>query len=70
MKTFEIVLTKSYVVRVRAKNQTDASQLVELFTSDAQDISTENDRKNHNFTIQNIDCKVNEAMECKEIKKY
>lgn len=67
MKIFEIVLTKSYVVRVTAENQTDASQFVELFTSDVQDISTENDRKNHNFTIQNIDCKVNEAIECEEI---
>ena len=67
MKIFEIVLTKSYVVRVTAENQTDASQLVELFTGDIQDISTENDRKEHNFTIQNIDCKVNEAMECNEI---
>lgn len=67
MKTFEIVLTKSYLVRVTAENHADASQLVELFTGDIQDISTENDRKNLNFTIQNIDCKVNEAMECKEI---
>ena len=67
MKIFEIVLTKSYVVRVTAENQTDASQLVEFFTGDIQDISTENDRKEHNFTIQDIDCKVNEAMECKEI---
>ena len=67
MKTFEIVLTKSYTVLVTAENQTDASQLVEFFTSDIQDISTENDRKNLNFTIQDIDCKVNEAMECKEI---
>ncbi len=67
MKTFEIILTKSYVVRVTDENQTDASQLVEFFTSDVQDISTENDRKNHSFTIQDIDCKVNETMECNEI---
>ncbi len=67
MKTFEIVLTKSYVVRVTAENQTDASQLAELFTGDVQDISTENDRKNLNFTIQDIECKANEVMECKEI---
>ena len=67
MKTFEIVLTKSYMVLVTAENQTDASQLVEFFTSDIQDISTENDRKNLNFTIQDIDCKVNEAIECREI---
>ena len=63
----KLFLTKSYVVRVEAENQIDVSQLVEFFTSDVQDISTENDRKNHNFTIQHIDCKVNEAMECKEI---
>ena len=67
MKTFEVVLTKSYVVRVTAENQTDASQLVEFFTSDVQDISTENDRKNNNFAIQDIDCKVNETIECEEI---
>ena len=67
MKTFEIILTKSYAVRVTAENQTDASQLVELFTSDVQDISTENDRKNHSFTIQDIDYKVNETTERNEI---
>lgn len=68
MKTFEVVLTKSYVVRIKAEDESNAKKFVELFTGDIQDISSVDDRKNFKFEIEDIDCKINEAFESKEIK--
>jgi len=67
MKNFEVVLTKSYVVRIQAEDESKAKELSEIFTSDIIDISTNIDRKNHNFEIQDIDCKINETFEVIEI---
>lgn len=67
MKTFEVVLTKSYIVRIKAENENKARYYTELFTGDIQDISSEDDRKKFAFKIEKIDCKINEAFESKEI---
>ena len=66
MKTFDIVLTKSYLVRVKAKNKEQAARVAELYTSDITDISTPEARKNFNFKIEDISCEVNEAFEVTE----
>ncbi len=68
MKTFEVFLTKSYVIKIEAENINKAKDLSELFTGNIQDISTPEDRKRFKFEIKNIDCKVNEAFKCKEIQ--
>jgi hypothetical protein len=67
MKLFEVILTKSYVVTINADTEHEALELAEFFTDDVKDISTENDRKNYRFSIQNIDCKVNEALSNEQI---
>lgn len=61
MKTFEVVLMKSYVVRIKAENEKKAKEYSELFTGDIQDISSVDYRKKFNFEIENIDCKINES---------
>lgn len=66
MKTFEVILTKSFIVKIKAENSEKAKDYVEFFTSDIQDISSLEDRKEHNFTIENIDCKINEVIEVLE----
>ncbi len=66
MKTFEVVLTKSYVVRIKAENEKKAKEYSELFTGDIQDISSIDYRKKFNFEIENIGCKINEAFEVQE----
>jgi uncharacterized protein YceH (UPF0502 family) len=66
MKTFEVVLTKSYIVRIKAENNDRAKEYVELFTGDIQDISSIDYRKRFNFEIEDIDCKINEAFEAQE----
>lgn len=69
MKTFEVVLTKSYVIRIKAEDENKAKEFAELFTGDIQDILSPDDRKKFMFEIENIDCKVNEAFGAKEIKE-
>uniref|UniRef100_A0A7V0Z6C9 Uncharacterized protein n=1 Tax=candidate division WOR-3 bacterium TaxID=2052148 RepID=A0A7V0Z6C9_UNCW3 len=67
MKTFEVVLTKSYIIKIKAEDKEKAKEYAELFTGDIKDISTENYRKKLSFKIVNIDCRVNQAFGAKEI---
>jgi hypothetical protein len=68
MKTFEIILTKSYIVSIKAEDKNKAKQFAEMFTGDIQDVSSIDDRKKFMFEIEDIDCTVNEAFESKEIQ--
>jgi hypothetical protein len=67
MKTYDIVLTKSYIVRIKANNEHDAKEFCELYTKDIQDISTHEDKIRFNFEIENIECKVNQTYGVEEI---
>ena len=67
MKTFDVIVTKSYVVRIKAKNENSARELTEFYTGNIKDLSTENNRQEHNFKIESIDCKINETFEITEI---
>ena len=67
MKTFEVVLTKSYIVRIKAEDRNKAKVYSELFTGDIQDISSIDYRRKFNFEIEDIDCKINEVFEVQEL---
>jgi len=64
-----VVLTKSYVVRIKAENENSARELTEFYTSNIKDLSTENNRQEHNFIIENIDCKINETFDITEVNE-
>ena len=68
MKTYQIALTKSYIVTVNAETKEKAKRCAEFYTGDVQDISTDEDRRNLNFSIEEIDSKINESLEAEEIK--
>jgi len=68
MKTYQVVLTKSYVVTVNAKTKEKAKRFAEFYTGDIQDISTDENRKKLNFSIEEIDTRINESLEAEEIK--
>ncbi len=68
MKTFQVSLAKAYTVNIVAEDEEQAKRLVEFYTSDIQDISTENERLAENFSIQEIECQSNEAVDCNEIE--
>lgn len=63
MNKYKIILTKSYIVKVNAENESDAKHFAELFTGDIIDISSNEDKKKHNFSIEEIECTVNEAFD-------
>jgi hypothetical protein len=67
MKTFEVVLTKSFLVKILAENEISAKEYSEFFTSDIFDISTNEDRKKYNFEINDIECKFNPSYEVTEL---
>ncbi len=69
MKTFDLILTKSYIIRIKADTENLAKEFSQIFTSDIKDLSTDIDKKTHNFEIENIDCKINEVFEIQEINK-
>ncbi len=59
MKTFEIILTKSCMVRIKVENEDKAKKFSELLTNDIQGISSKDDRKEYESKIEDIDCKFN-----------
>ncbi len=67
MKTYNVSLTKAYTVRIKAKNTYDAKELSQFFTDDIKDLSTDKDRKDNKFNIENIECKMNDVFDVKEI---
>lgn len=68
MKTYQVVLTKSYLVSVSAKTKEQAQRVCEFYTNDIQDISTIENREKEKFLIKDIECTVNETFDCHEIK--
>jgi len=68
MNIYQIVLTKSFLVTVRAETQKDARRICEFYTSDIQDISTSENREKEKFQIENIECTVNDTFDCRKIE--
>ena len=68
MKTYQVVLTKNYLVSVNAKTKEQARRVCEFYTNDIQDISTIENREKEKFLIKNIECTVNETFDCHEVK--
>jgi len=64
MKTYQVVLTKSYLVTVSANTKEQARRVCEFYTNDIQNISTIEDREKEMFLIENIECTVNETFDC------
>lgn len=68
MKTYQVELTKSFLVTVRAKTKTKARRVCEFYTDNSRDISTLENRKKENFQIENIECTVNQTFDCQKIE--
>ncbi len=68
MKTYRVVLAKSYVVTVNAETKEKAKRFAEFYTGDIQDISTVEHRRKSKFSIEEIDSRINESLEAEEIK--
>lgn len=67
MKTYQVILTKTYVVTVKATTKQQARYTAEFYTGDVKDISSIQDRKKYKFAIGEIDCRMNEGTEAQKI---
>ena len=67
MKTYQVVLTKSYTVTIHAKSEEQARRFSEFYTDDASDISTDKDRSKNGFSIEEIECGINDVFDVKEV---
>lgn len=67
MKTFKVVLCKSYIVRIKAEDEEKARFLCEFCTGDSKDISTDKEREEFNFEIEDMRCTVNETFDVEEV---
>lgn len=67
MKTYQVSLSKTYLVNITAEDEEMAKELVEFYTGDVQDISTEKERLANDFSIQEIECQTNDAIDCIEV---
>jgi hypothetical protein len=66
-KLYEVLLTKSYKIQIKAESNEVALRMSELFTSDIIDISTEKEKLDNYFQIEEIKCLENNAFECNEL---
>lgn len=67
MKTYQVVLAKLYAVTVKANTKQQARDVAEFYTGDIKDISIIQDRKKYRFSIEEIDCRMNEGVEVEEV---
>lgn len=69
MKEFEVVLSRDYVVRIKAENKEKAKEYAEIFIGDPKDESTPKDREEKRFEILEISSEFNEALDCEEVEE-
>ena len=67
MKKYQVLLTKSNAVTVKANTEQQARHVVEFYTGDVKDISRIQDRKKYRFSIEGIDCRTNEGFEVQKV---
>lgn len=64
MKTYQVLLTRSYIVSIDAKNEEDALFFSEFYIGGEKDISNDKEKKSKKFKINEIEMIVNDAFEC------
>jgi len=67
MRKYRVLLSRTYIVDIQAKNEEEACRNVEYYLGDCEDLSTENDRKRDDFLIEKIEPAINEAFEVEEV---
>jgi hypothetical protein len=66
MKTYKVLLHRDYIVNIDAKNEEEAMQLAEFFIAGEKDVSTEKEREQHSFRINEIEMVTNDVFEAEE----
>lgn len=61
MKTYTVAVTRTYLVSINAEDEDQAQRFAEYYLGDSSDLSTEKERREKNFSIENIEMIYNEA---------
>ncbi len=67
MKTYQVVLTRGYLVSVKAESENKAMRFAEHYLGNCIDCSDEEEQVRNNFSIEEIEMTYNEAHEVTEI---
>jgi hypothetical protein len=54
-QTFQVEVTKSFLVTIEAENESSALEYAEMFTSDILDLSSEKQKDEYKFRISEIE---------------
>ncbi|HMN49500.1 MAG TPA: hypothetical protein PKD67_10205 [Ignavibacteriaceae bacterium] len=66
MRKYNVILNRDYIVTIDAKNEEEAISLAEFFIAGEKDASTEKEREQHGFRINEIEMVTNDAFEVEE----
>ncbi|MBI4732087.1 MAG: hypothetical protein HY781_08185 [Chloroflexi bacterium] len=66
MPVYEVSITHSYLVKIKAESAEDAARLSEFFIV-YSDGSVEKDREKYNFTFERIEMTQNETFEVNQL---
>ena len=69
MNRYRVLLTRDYVVEIKALNKDEAKECATFFVSGGLDASTEKERERYNFEIIRIKPIVNDAFEVEKMRK-
>ena len=70
MKRYKVALSRAYIVTIDAENKEKACRYAEFFMGDCPDLSTLKDRQEYEFSIQEIEPTINDAIDVEEVKDY
>ena len=63
MKTYKVALTRTYLISIKAENDDQALGFAEYYLGNCPDLSTEIERNENNFSIEEIEMVYNEAQQ-------
>ena len=69
MNRYRVLLTRDYVVEIKALNKNEAKECAAFFVSGGLDASTEGERERYNFEIIRIKSILNDAFEVEKMRK-
>lgn len=67
MKNFKVSLHRDYIVNIKAKNEDEAKSLAEYFIGGEKVCSSEKERKQYKFNIEEIEMVMNDAVEVEKV---
>ena len=66
MKEYKVLLHRDYIVNIKAKSKDEAKFLAEFFIGGEKDLSNKEEKKHHNFRINEVEMVTNDAFEAEE----